>query len=148
LERFFPDQFYIAVELFNKEHFYEQHDVFEELWLKSSLHDIKKILYQGILNIGVGFYHFTLRNVQDKKDHLKGCIKQLEKGMQRIKTFLQKLEWASLPSDIIIFQRNWISKLLQETERWYGWLTIATVQKNLEDYPPFPKIHLDPFLKN
>ena len=51
-----PSELFLqGVELFNAGQFYEQHDVFEKHWMDDT-RPIRE-LYQGVLQVGVGFHH-------------------------------------------------------------------------------------------
>ena len=62
-----------AIRLFNAGEFYKQHDLFETLWREEarSIRD----LYQGILQIGVGYYQITRGNV-------RGALKMIARGQR------------------------------------------------------------------
>ncbi|OLS26262.1 MAG: hypothetical protein HeimC3_10410 [Candidatus Heimdallarchaeota archaeon LC_3] len=127
-----PSQFIKGVELFNQEDFFGQHDIFEELWIKSEKNDKRRLLYQGILNIGVGFYHF-------KNGNLNGSKKQLQKGVSRLKDFyeLANNNKYRLKSKVSSF--NWLKIFIEESKNWQDWLTNT---KNYKKNPLFPKIEL------
>jgi predicted metal-dependent hydrolase len=48
-----------GIEEFNRGEFYECHDTLEELWMAEA--GSIRYLYQGILQVGVAFYHLTRR---------------------------------------------------------------------------------------
>lgn len=50
-----------GIEQFNRGEFFEQHETLEEAWIAEE--DPVRYLYQGILQIGVGFYHLGRGNV-------------------------------------------------------------------------------------
>lgn len=66
-----------GVALFNAGEFYQQHDVFEALWMA----DQRPIrdLYQGVLQIGVAFY-------QIEEGNQRGAVKMLRRGLLRLRT--------------------------------------------------------------
>ncbi|HMM43731.1 MAG TPA: DUF309 domain-containing protein [Thermomicrobiales bacterium] len=55
-----PLQLVEGVRLFNKRRFFECHEVLEDVWREER--DPIRYLYQGILQIGVGFHHLRNRN--------------------------------------------------------------------------------------
>lgn len=64
---------------FNAGLFFEQHETLEEAWIEE--HDPIRYLYQGILQIGVGFYHLlTKRNAY-------GAGRMWAKGVRLLETF-------------------------------------------------------------
>lgn len=139
-----PKKFLEAIRLFNLEEFYLTHDILEELWIQLDKKDLKRDLYQGILHIGVGMYHFTLRNSPDNKNHIKGCIKQLAKGVRRLETFRNNLSGKSIFIDNTkIKNLNFLEELVLDTKKWLAWLS---EEENFENPPNYPKIHV-PFYK-
>ena len=55
-----PPRLRRGIEQFNRGEFYEQHETLEEEWLAER--DPVRYLYQGILQIGVGFEHLRRDN--------------------------------------------------------------------------------------
>lgn len=49
-----------GIEQFNRGEFFEQHETLEDAWIEET--DPVRYLYQGILQIGVGFHHLTNGN--------------------------------------------------------------------------------------
>ena len=49
-----------GIEQFNRGEFFEQHETLEAAWIEED--DPVRYLYQGILQIGVGFYHLSRGN--------------------------------------------------------------------------------------
>lgn len=70
-----------GIELFNRREFFACHEVLEELW-RAELDPVRR-LYQGILQIGVGFYHLGRGN-------RVGALRQLDKGISRVEVFLPR----------------------------------------------------------
>jgi predicted metal-dependent hydrolase len=68
-----------GVRLFNDRDFFACHEVLELAWRAES--DPVRALYQGILQIGVGFYHLGRRN-------WRGAVKLLEGGIAKVRQFL------------------------------------------------------------
>jgi sugar phosphate isomerase/epimerase len=74
-----PDGVRQGIALFNERRFYEQHEVIEHEWHAERGH-IRR-LYQGILQIGVGFYHALNGN------H-KGAVTLLTDGIEKVSGFI------------------------------------------------------------
>lgn len=74
-----PDGVRQGIELFNKRRFFEQHEVIEHEW-HAERGPIRK-LYQGILQIGVGFYHALNGNY-------RGAVSLLTDGIEKTSGFL------------------------------------------------------------
>jgi uncharacterized protein len=95
LERL-PDLALKGIEEFNKGEFYECHEYLEEAWMQESRR--VRFLYQGILQVGVGFYHLQNGN-------WRGATGLLRNGSVRLREF----EPVTLGVDV--------AKLVRESER-------------------------------
>jgi uncharacterized protein len=73
-----PDLALKGIEEFNRGEFYECHEYLEEAWMQESRR--VRFLYQGILQIGVGFYHLQNGN-------WRGATGLLRNGTQRLREF-------------------------------------------------------------
>ncbi len=91
-----PDGLLEGVRLFNAGEFFECHEALEEIWLEER--DPIRYLYQGILQIGVGFYHLQNGN-------WRGATGLLRNGTQRLREF----EPETLGIDV--------ARLVRESER-------------------------------
>src|SRR5438132_6749936 len=49
-----------GIDEFNRQEFFEQHETLEAIWIHEP--DAVRYLYQGILQVGVGFYHWRRGN--------------------------------------------------------------------------------------
>ena len=90
-----PELVLKGIEEFNRGEFYECHEVLEEAWMRES--GRVRYLYQGILQVGVGFYHLQNGN-------WRGATGLLRNGTTRLKEF----EPATLGVDV--------AKLVRESE--------------------------------
>jgi predicted metal-dependent hydrolase len=91
-----PDLVLRGIEEFNRGEFFECHEYLEEAWMQES--GRVRYLYQGILQVGVGFYHL-------KNGNWRGATGLLRNGTIRLKEF----EPVTLGVDV--------AKLLHESER-------------------------------
>jgi hypothetical protein len=66
-----------GVEAFNHGDYFEQHELFEEAWLEES-RPIRS-LYQGILQVGVAFFHI-------QEENWAGAVKLFRRGLPRLRT--------------------------------------------------------------
>ncbi|MDQ3833402.1 MAG: DUF309 domain-containing protein [Actinomycetota bacterium] len=73
-----PDLVLKGIEEFNKGEFYECHEYLEEAWMREP--GRVRFLYQGILQVGVGFYHLGNGN-------WRGATGLLRRGVARLKEF-------------------------------------------------------------
>ncbi len=71
-----PADFLKGVHEFNAGEFFEQHETLELLW-RATESDIR-YLYQGVLLIGVGFYHLEQGNFHGTQAKLTAGIEMLE----------------------------------------------------------------------
>lgn len=67
-----------GVTQFNRREFFQCHETLEELW-KAEPGPVRE-LYQGILQIGVGFYHLARGNY-------RGALYSLDGGLERLRPF-------------------------------------------------------------
>ena len=91
-----PDLVLQGIEEFNRGEFFECHEYLEEAWMQES--GRVRYLYQGILQVGVGFYHLQNGN-------WRGATGLLRNGTTRLKEF----EPATLGVDV--------AKLVSQSER-------------------------------
>ncbi len=68
-----------GIEQFNRGEFFEQHETLEELWRAEP--DDVRYLYQGILQVGVGFLHLSRGNY-------RGAVSLLQTGLDKLQWFL------------------------------------------------------------
>lgn len=68
-----------GIQLFNQGQYYECHHTLEDIWRAES--DPIRYLYQGILQIGVGFHH--LRN-----ENYRGAMSLLRNGIDKTSRYL------------------------------------------------------------
>ena len=90
-----PDLVLRGIEEFNRGEYFECHEYLEEAWMHES--GRIRYLYQGILQVGVGFYHL-------KNGNWRGATGLLRNGTTRLKEF----EPAALGVDV--------AKLIHESE--------------------------------
>src|SRR3712207_9562654 len=67
-----------GIEEFNRGEFYECHEYLEEAWMQEP--GRVRFLYQGILQVGVGFYHL-------KNGNWRGATGLLRNGTARLQEF-------------------------------------------------------------
>jgi uncharacterized protein len=73
-----PELLLEGIEQFNRGEFFEQHETLEELWMGEP--DDVRYLYQGILQVGVGFHHLDRGNY-------RGAVSKLRTGAERLRWF-------------------------------------------------------------
>jgi predicted metal-dependent hydrolase len=67
-----------AIHEFNAGEFFDQHETLEDMWRAET--DEIRFLYQGILHVGVGFYHL-------QKGNFHGAVTKLGTGTQLLTHF-------------------------------------------------------------
>ena len=72
----FEDNLFNALNLFNKQKWYEAHDAFEDIW--NTLDGDERQIIQGILQVSVSQFHLS-------KGNLNGATILLGEGLGRIK---------------------------------------------------------------
>ncbi len=98
-----PELVLKGIEEFNKGEFYECHEYLEEAWMQEPRR--VRFLYQGILQVGVGFYHLGNGN-------WRGATGLLRNGTIRLKEF----EPVALNIDVARLVRE-CERCLQELEK-------------------------------
>jgi predicted metal-dependent hydrolase len=78
-----PPELVEGIEQFNKGEFFEQHETLELLWRDTRTPD--RGLYHGILQIGVGFHHWS-------KGNHHGASVLLNEGLERLRPFAPKCQ--------------------------------------------------------
>lgn len=71
----------VAINLFNRQDFFECHEVLEDLW-----HPLppspEKTFLQGLLQVGVGYYHWQKNNYTGTKNKLTSGLEKLTSVIQ------------------------------------------------------------------
>ncbi len=75
-----------GIKEFNRQFFFEAHDVWEELWMSEGLLAEEttgghRLFYQGLIQTAVGFYHLSNENY-------KGACSQLGKALSKLEQYL------------------------------------------------------------
>jgi predicted metal-dependent hydrolase len=73
------EQFLFGIEQFNRREFFECHETLEAMWLAES--DQVRYLYQGILQVGVGYLHLLRGNHH-------GAVTKLHSGCALLEYFV------------------------------------------------------------
>jgi predicted metal-dependent hydrolase len=72
-----------GLQAFNEKNFYDAHEYWEEIWTEYRLPDAKFV--QGLIQLSVGFYHLTNKNLNGARGLFKKCQNKFENydGFQR-----------------------------------------------------------------
>ena len=108
-----PEGLLRGIEEFNRREFFEQHETLELIWIKEP--DPVRYLYQGILQVGVGFYHW-------RRGNWRGAVAKLRQGLEKLEPYR--------PTCMTID----VERLITETTR----LKQELESRGATDLPPFP----------
>ncbi|MDH4069975.1 MAG: DUF309 domain-containing protein [Ignavibacteria bacterium] len=75
------DRFLQGIHEFNRQFFFEAHDVWEDLWIDTT--GTHRLFYQGLIQTAVGFYHLSNRN-------FKGACSQFDKARAKLNQYLPR----------------------------------------------------------
>jgi uncharacterized protein len=112
-----PAELLHGIEEFNRGEFFEQHETLEGIWIHEP--DAVRYLYQGILQVGVGFYHW-------RRGNWRGAVAKLGQGIAK----LQPYRPACMTIDV--------ERLVEETAA----LRAVLEQRGPDDLPSFPGANL------
>lgn len=74
-----PPGLLAGIALFNAGEFFECHEILEDIWRAEA--DPVRFLYQGILQIDVGFHHL-------RRGNWRGAVNLLTRGIEKVRRFL------------------------------------------------------------
>ena len=94
--------FALGIHLFNRGEFYDCHEAWEEIWRSTTPEP--KDLFQGLIQVGVGMYHFHERRRPDVARRVLG------KGRRRLAPFAPESHGLDLTG------------LLNSVDAWRTWL--------------------------
>jgi len=112
------ERFYRGLEEFNRERFFEAHEVLEDLW--HEYREADRIFIQGLIQIAAAFYHVQSENI-------KGAMSQFRKGREKLTHFLPEYRDVS------------VARLLEDVRENVEKIQLATVL--IPDTITYPKIH-------
>ena len=116
-----PPELLRGIDEFNRQEFFEQHETLEGIWIHEP--DAVRYLYQGILQVGVGFYHW-------RRGNWRGAVAKLGHGLAK----LQPYRPACMTVDVERLVRE-TAALREELER--------RGPNDLPSFPPagLPRVH-------
>ena len=117
-------EFYRGLDLFNREFYYECHEVWEEIWMEAK--GEKKIFYQALIMAAVSLYHFGNEN-------LRGALSCHQKAVAKF----QQLPGYYLSIDLEGFKK-------QLNEFYVDLLVEGTIFTEDLMRRPRPKLRLEP----
>jgi len=69
----------IGIDLFNRGEYYKAHEPLELAWMEAS--DPERVLYQGILQIGLAYYQISRGN-------FRGALKMFKRGQKHLDSLM------------------------------------------------------------
>lgn len=117
-----PPALLAGIDEFNQRLFFEQHETLEDAWIEEV--DPVRYLYQGILQVGVGFHHLSRHN-------FRGARSLMERGLRLLRPFAP----ACMGVDV--------ERFIGEVERAYSHL-IELGPERIGSFDPdlIPRLHL------
>jgi uncharacterized protein len=91
-----PELLLEGIRQFNRGEFFEQHETLEELWMDEP--DDIRYLYQGILQVGVGFHHL-------ERGNYRGAVAKLRTGIERLEWFAPACQGVQLDAFLVEAKR-------------------------------------------
>jgi len=118
-----PPDFYKGLNLFNREFYYECHDVWEEVWGEAK--GKEKIFYQALIMAAVSLYHFG-------NDNLEGASSCFQKALNQFR---------QLPDRYLCLN---VTDFVKSLEEFYAGVSVKETQlTEVPNEKPRPKIHLE-----
>ncbi|HXG93066.1 MAG TPA: DUF309 domain-containing protein [Blastocatellia bacterium] len=87
-KRIYPREYLEGIEHFNARRYYDAHEVWEEIWLRSS--DETKLFYQMLIQAAVGLHHYERGNARGGR----GMYNNVMEKLQRLPSFFMSLDLA------------------------------------------------------
>jgi CheY-like chemotaxis protein len=123
-----------GLELFNQGDYFESHEVIEQAWMEER--GPVRIMYQGVLQIGVACHHIRNKN-------WRGAMKLLERGIPKVRRFSPScmgLNLANLLADAEAIRQE----LIRLGSEWNGEFNPALYPTvKYETAPPIQKVKRD-----
>jgi predicted metal-dependent hydrolase len=66
-----------GLEAFNSGHFYDAHELWEEVWLETL--DPEKMFLQGLIQVAAAFHHYARANRQGTRNLLQAGLTKIER---------------------------------------------------------------------
>lgn len=110
-----------GIDVFNKEDFYECHEVLEKVWLQDQGPD--RLFYQGIIQVAACFHHISRKKLYE-------ASKVLQLGLEKLKDYPD------------IYLRLELGTLKNQLKWWEDYLSKVARQEKTDSPPPYPKLRL------
>ena len=102
-KRCYPREYIEGIEHFNARRYFEAHEVWEEIWLRSS--DDTKLFYQMLIQAAVGLHHYERGNTRGGR----GMHNRVVEKLQLLPSFYMSLDLADFSEQF----RNFFADLIE-----------------------------------
>jgi uncharacterized protein len=102
-ERIYPREYMEGIEHFNARRYFEAHEIWEEIWLRSV--DDTKLFYQMLIQAAVGLHHYERGNTRGGR----GMHKRVIEKIQLLPSFYMSLDLADFSEQF----RNFFADLIE-----------------------------------
>lgn len=110
-ERIYPRQYHEGVEHFNARRYYEAHEVWEEVWLRSM--GETKVFYQMLIQAAVGLHHYENGNTRGAR----GMYKNVLEKAARLPSFYMSVDVADFVRKFKEFFSDMIERDIDRPEQ-------------------------------
>jgi predicted metal-dependent hydrolase len=117
----YPREYLIGIERFNARLYFDAHEIWEEIWLRSS--GDTKLFYQMLIQAAVGLYHYERENYRGARGMYNNVVEKL----QRLPSFYMSLDLADFSRQF----RSFFAGLIEDE-----------IERPLSADTPRPVIHL------
>jgi uncharacterized protein len=100
-----PDAFWLGVNQFNQQQFYDCHDTLEAVWIEAEPGE--KNFYQGILQIAVAIYHLGNQN-------RRGAMILMGEGLNRLRSYSPS--YATVDVERLMIDTSALLRHVQQSE--------------------------------
>jgi predicted metal-dependent hydrolase len=103
-----------AIELFNRQQFYDCHEVLEDDCWRPETHQPDKLWLQGILQIAVGYHHASQHNAKGTRNLLKRGLANINQAKQMNSLLSSSINHQALEEVVaghIAFAEDWVAGL-------------------------------------
>ena len=102
-ERIYPREYIEGIEHFNARRYFEAHEIWEEIWLRSS--GDTKLFYQMLIQAAVGLHHYERGNTRGGR----GMHNRVVEKLQLLPSFYMSLDLADFSEQF----RNFFADLIE-----------------------------------
>jgi predicted metal-dependent hydrolase len=103
-ERIYPREYIEGIEHFNARRYFEAHEIWEEIWLRSS--GDTKLFYQMLIQAAVGLHHYERGNTRGGR----GMHKRVVEKLQLLPSFYMSLDLADFSEQF----KNFFADLIED----------------------------------